>query len=712
MPLPKACMSNKQYNGAIYRNIAKRSRAANEGLPPSFILLSVPVGKTIKPFIFCNKKLSNGLSCDFCIRKDTWNGDANKLAHECKHINRIVFANKTPIPEGFKGLYKSINAFTAIANISFSQITSKSFNEVITSAIEVGQRNPGTNPSELYAQVSRKTFTKQWNKESDDLFGQQLQEYAKEAGSALAIDGGKHKSISYLLVIITNIFSSVQPLLVRSIQFFGGKTIDYKTAMTEVVTDLKKQGIKISGIVTDNLRTQTSAVNHHISTSFQNEPGAPPYIRDIIWISCACHSLALAINDVLKTVDEFSEAFNNLSLAVKFLRAKNVINLIEATCPPLNPTRWTGIFDVAYWIISHNSGITNKIFWMLRASKAYEIPSAAIIGMISSAKKLFLWLLPFKIASEKLEAEHLSAAYIHPVVNASLELSTIISEKYMPGDNVSGFLRGAVTKRMFRTSTGSILSFLYLSTPEGRYEFRIKYPEAIKGRDTITPSTDFSLNYNAKIAGLITIITAETFHNKEIQLLHEYREYSGTLLDPKYGTIVDHDIRDEDENLLQATSTIEQESDSSSDESTDDDSSDITSFDIEEPHEFYIDPSRGWLTTATNSMEELLKQQQKSETEKEELINFFITWVTGDPDETIPQQRFLNYGVSYWQKVFDDSNQAKFSHFVLPYLSIPSSESICERAFWFQKRILGDHSLRSGQNTEINRINYLLQRKK
>ena len=101
-------------------------------------------------------------------------------------------------------------------------------------------------------------------------------------------------------------------------------------------------------------------MNHLVANSFQNEPNVPPYIRDIVLLSCACHSLALAINDVLKTADEFAKSYNNLSLAVKFLSTKNLINFIEVNCPPLSPTRWTGIFDVAYWIINHNGTITSN----------------------------------------------------------------------------------------------------------------------------------------------------------------------------------------------------------------------------------------------------------------------------------------------------------------------------------------------------------------
>ena len=90
---------------------------------------------------------------------------------------------------------------------------------------------------------------------------------------------------------------------------------------------------------------------------------------------------------------------------------------------------------------------------------------------------------------------------------------------------------------------------------------------------------------------------------------------------------------------------------------------------------------------------------------------FFINWVTGDPSKIIAQPLYLNCGVSYWQRVLEDDLQKKFASFILSLLSFPACEAVCERAFWYQRRAIGDQRLRSGENTEIHRINYHLIRK-
>ena len=201
-----------------------------------------------------------------------------------------------------------------------------------------------------------------------------------------------------------------------------------------------------------------------------------------------------------------------------------------------------------------------------------------------------------------------------------------------------------------------------------------------------------------------------------------YAEYEGILINPSSGGVVEHDRKDEDENILRralhndrnrfvSLSDDEDENAPGLPDSSDEDDSLDGVFDIEEPYEYEIDTSRGWLTVATNSIEEIAKQQNKSEKEIEELVSFFINWVTGDPSKIIAQPLYLNCGVSYWQRVLEDDLQKKFASFILPLLSFPACEGVCERAFWYQRRAIGDQRLRSGENTEIHRINYHLQRK-
>ena len=346
---------------------------------------------------------------------------------------------------------------------------------------------------------------------------------------------------------------------------------------------------------------------------------------------------------------------------------------------------------------------------MLRGERAYEVDSSAIHGLTSSAVSLFFWLLPYKIASEKLECERLSAAYIHPVINAAFELSSTLEGKYIHSDNVAGVLREAVNKRMFRTSTGAILSLLHLATPEGRYSYRLQFPEAIAGADSIIPSTDFSLKPSDEISRIMEMITTDEYSGNEAKLTTLYEEYEGILINPTCGSVVEHDQYDEDESILRRISSTEFEQQDDFDEPHEEE--DDNEEDIDEPHEYYIDTSRGWLTVATNAITEISHQFQISDEKSNNLVDFFIKWITSDPKTIIAQPAFLTFGVEYWLKVLEDKEQSSFAEFIIPLLSLPACEGVCERAFWYQRRAIGDQRIRTGENTEIHRINYQLQRK-
>jgi hypothetical protein len=46
-----------------------------------------------------------------------------------------------------------------------------------------------------------------------------------------------------------------------------------------------------------------------------------------------------------------------------------------------------------------------------------------------------------------------------------------------------------------------------------------------------------------------------------------------------------------------------------------------------------------------------------------------------------------------------------FAKFILPLLAIPASEAIVERAFWYQRKLLGDQSMRMSPALETARMN-------
>ena len=117
------------------------------------------------------------------------------------------------------------------------------------------------------------------------------------------------------------------------------------------------------------------------------------------------------------------------------------------------------------------------------------------------------------------------------------------------------------------------------------------------------------------------------------------------------------------------------------------------------------------MTTATNTLEDIARRKSIPEEEIKKLVNFFINWISGDPTSIIKQEAYLQFGIEYWRKVLEDAKQVNFAKFILTLLALPSSEAVCERAFWYQRRVIGDQGMSMGPTTEINRVNYLLMRK-
>ena len=115
------------------------------------------------------------------------------------------------------------------------------------------------------------------------------------------------------------------PLIVDSIPYFKGKRIDYAEIVEKIISDLNTKCVNIVAIVSDNLRTQVSAVNHTSDKSFQQN-STNPELGKIIWLSCSCHTLALGLCDASKC-SCYGELAEHIIYTATFLRRKNITNL-------------------------------------------------------------------------------------------------------------------------------------------------------------------------------------------------------------------------------------------------------------------------------------------------------------------------------------------------------------------------------------------------
>lgn len=137
------------------------------------------------------------------------------------------------------------------------------------------------------------------------------------------------------------LLENTAPLIVDSIRFFKGKACDYSHYIEKMLIFLLDYNIKVSTIVSDNLRAQVSAIDYKNKNLIQKK-SINPAITKILWLSCSCHFLALGLSDSKKACN-YGSLVQQLITAANFFRCKNIVNLLEIKCPIACQTRWTGI---------------------------------------------------------------------------------------------------------------------------------------------------------------------------------------------------------------------------------------------------------------------------------------------------------------------------------------------------------------------------------
>ena len=225
--------------------------------------------------------------------------------------------------------------------------------------------------------------------------------------NSLAIDAGKEGSKNYLDILLTNALVPEKPLLYEAIELYDGSFDSYYNAISETILNLSTQNIKVSGIVCDNLRVQSSAIEKVISD----------YGKTFIKVPCSCHTIQLSINDLFKEpkmsdslscIETFSHIFNSMSISSR----------LKTSFPKRCITRWSNVFDIYSYIISHFGSLKNFLsdnfnLNLLPFQKNVKIVESCIKAVVKWAPLLYIALIPFKILINNLEGDHVTSGYIY-----------------------------------------------------------------------------------------------------------------------------------------------------------------------------------------------------------------------------------------------------------------------------------------------------------
>ena len=482
-----------KYNGSFIRAHETQARVIDLRIPRFLTQYSMQSGTSKKIYLVCNKLVGGTARCDFSIRKDAFLENPTKNAeHKCMAMQiDNYFQREKEDSITINEVTKKLIVFIGHEKLPLSTVEKDSFKEFLLTLIKLGQDNPTSHAEDLLPLMSRTTFTQAFIKYSDELYKERLKQFQQAKGSCIVVDAGKHKTVPYLMIVLVNSLIQAKPLIVKAVRFFKGKTEDYARTIEGALSILFEDGIKIVAIVSDNLKSQVSAVNHTDPKSIQQNT-LNPQLSSIIWISCSVHTLALALNDAAKECT-YSELIDHIREAAKFLRLKNIVNLLGVKCPLWAPTRWTGMFDIAFWMLKNNSKIISAITASLTLEKAYDFSDFIIDGVTTAASIAFCILLPFYHATHILEADDIPAAYTIPVVESALMHMKEICSRIDVSEEIVKAITKCTERRLKLSQSGRILQLLYSLTPYGRKNLRESGELEISGHDSIkipVPFTD------------------------------------------------------------------------------------------------------------------------------------------------------------------------------------------------------------------------------
>ena len=563
---------NTMYDGAAIKRRGTPAKKRFPDLPPFIMPVSVASKNSSHIFFCCTYKINQHAECCFAIRSDHFNkmvreDASNKdilLNHEHKSMTLDTYMDIHK-RELLPPLIPLISFFVSKANISFRQVSSSYFQELLLMCIKIGQANPGCDPITLIPNLERRSFRNLFVSFAQDEYQKTFSTYKGKVGTCLTVDGGKHHTRPYLIIAMSNALFDLEPVVVETVRYFKGKTISYSDCLLKITEELSSENIKIAAIITDNLKAQTSAINHSSPNCFQNR-SSNPQVKGILWLSCSCHSLALALVDISKS-SVYGVYIETIRKAVNFMHLKSVVNFLKIHCPSSSRTRWTGMWECANFFFKNHEKILNSFIGCQEHDTCYDISDDIIHAITYYSVAIYLFLLPLKTLTTMLESENYQACYVYPIIIKALEeTKNIVAEFGLPA-SLAIELCKAVNTRLINSQTGRILSLLYLSTPLGRNDARSGASDnglTIHGQAT-APLDDSKIEFklseqDQQNIALIRESGIIHFKEKSEEARNSFKEYKGILINPITGTKTTHttlEVPSDDEAL-----TIEEINDS------------------------------------------------------------------------------------------------------------------------------------------------------
>ena len=743
----------------------------SQRLPEGFAYVHVKDKKRNRSFIKCTLKIKtpNGTyPCGFIKRTDVFSKDLplnEQLKHKCfncsldrynwgSQMQREISENGTTVSDV---LSKALAALTGKQCISIRTATSPLMENLLKTAITLGQKFPDIDPNNLLPTLNRKSFTAELIERGKKLYDQKIEIYKQYKFAALAIDAGKIGSVNYFDVLICNALIDSNPLIFKAYQHFKGDSTAYSNRIKEAIESLTNEKITVTGIVGDNLRVQTSSIEE-VKIKYPS----------LFHINCGAHLLHNGVKDAFIADSELEHMLNSLETFTSIMNSKPVLALFHLATPRRCLTRWTNIFDISIFVARHYDEYA-KFF---KSEESYSLPVFKKLGNVKIAKEVMIEiiplftiiLLPFAILSFRLENDHISCGCTYGFERSALFVLDHFAERF---PNISKFIKiltDSVRRRFIDKGSSLIELLAFYLTPKGRkISLYSSANEKVLDQCQEIFSELFPIFISEEDDQLIEQMYQYYCENED--LLNHFQEVISSFKTKKRNEndhkdqshVSDDDSDDsyeyedktEDIHGLQPSSDFDDETDSESDSSDDGTSETEDLFDTEilssirektsqetsksdsETEEliedtldaavdqemsevrlsgtlFMEEPTRYSFDEVSQCLYEYSLYCKLDGTKVCQAFNKWLQYPTTFPESTqasIQEDDILETW-KYFEHIDDFHDLAIMTQRILV---IPSSEASCERMFWKQRKILTNEFSRTGKKLAFSRLVFMTQ---
>ena len=646
-------------------------------------------------YLQCSKSIATSkgiIKCQYIVRKDS-----SKLEHKCSfesldNYSLTKVKKKSSQPELKIPIIDSLLGFISETNVSFRAACSDSMKNLIMASIAYGMENGSKRIEAIMPRFNRSDIAKKFKNDAVNKKERSLGSL-KNQYACLTMDSSTDISQSCLDILVSHPFLHPTPIVVDSIESFGGSTANYREEFKKAIEYLAKKSITVAGITTDNLLAQVQAVSPRSESSFQYQ-SLNPNDKYIMWISCICHVIALGIKVFFKK-DPYETMLDDLNILVHTLRRKPIRQFIKSTIPAPSTTRWNVIYYQMMWIINHEDSLVKLVHCNSPTIRKYTDPIRDTIAkvMIEVIPSLAPSLQLVAAAVDTMQSDSFQASYTFSVLDVlkkEIICTSEVMEAVLPECDITSVVINS-NKKAAVALTSSIdfmvqkhanplfLQLIYVLTPEGRNDFRRGYPVVVAIQDP----DDVNIGQKG-------FNKQENKRNQIFKYIAELEALKDELLNLEEEETKEEEEEEEEE--LSDSYSYEEDEETPTSHPLLAETNDTRSIDPNDPTALFV-----------SLIEEILILTHERN-EVNLATQCFLNWLMQSTDTLKITPMILENPFNLWSFLKTKSEWTTLADFVLRSLSLVGSEAGVERLFSQHKHVIDHLRRRTSREMRIARL--------